>query len=161
MMYPHPGYIGCLPGDVHLAHVDDALQPDECTDGSGSYAVLSCSGFGNDPFFTQALRDQYLTDGIIDLMGAGMVQVFPLQVNIGTVMLAQPFSKIERAWPADVVFQQRIEFFFKLRVRRHGPVSIFQLLNVGVQHFRDIGSAKPAVVASFVDVYLEVLGHDF
>ena len=44
--------------------------------------MLPCSGFSNDAGFPHALRQQTLTQRIIDLVRPKMIQVLTLQINL-------------------------------------------------------------------------------
>ena len=50
-----------------------------------SEAALAGTGFGNDSFFTKAFCQKRLSQRIVDLMGAGVVQVFTFQVDFCAV----------------------------------------------------------------------------
>jgi hypothetical protein len=53
------------------------LHAEQCCDHGGCHAVLACSGFCNAPLFTHPLCQQSLADNVVDLVGTGVVQVFP------------------------------------------------------------------------------------
>jgi hypothetical protein len=66
--------------------------------------VLAGAGFGDDAGFTHALGQQSLTDGVIHLVRAGMIQVFPLQINLRAAqVLAPTLGMVKRRRPADVI----------------------------------------------------------
>ncbi|MBI3555027.1 MAG: hypothetical protein HY074_02035 [Deltaproteobacteria bacterium] len=46
--------IGRLPGNIDLAHVNHAFEPQQCRNSGGGYAVLSCAGFGDNSRFAHA-----------------------------------------------------------------------------------------------------------
>ena len=52
-------------------------------------AVLSGTCFGYDAAFAHTACQQNLPDGIVDFVCAGMIQVFPFQVNPATVLFRQ------------------------------------------------------------------------
>ncbi len=79
--HPHPVDIRLLPLHVDAAHVHNAFQAHQGANRSRCHAVLTGTRFGNDAFFAEPLRDQNLTNGVIDFMRSGMAQVFPLQVD--------------------------------------------------------------------------------
>ena len=55
---------------VHSPHVDDALHAQERADGSRGDPVLSCSRFGDDAVLADALGQEGLTHGVVDLVRA-------------------------------------------------------------------------------------------
>ena len=99
----HSGNVGCLTFNVLFAHVHNALYAFERTHGSGSHTMLPGAGFGNNALFAQPVCQQYLPDGIVDFMRAGMAKVFALQPDIGTILFAQPFCKKQGGWPAYII----------------------------------------------------------
>ena len=110
----HPEDVQGLTAHVLGAHVDDALEAKARTDRGGGHTVLARTGFGNDPLFAHPQGQECLAQGVVDLVGAGVIEVFALQPNAraalgAAVVLAQPFRFVEGVRPADVVAQQVIE----------------------------------------------------
>ena len=107
--------------------------------------MLTRAGFGDDAFFTHAAGKQCLTDGVVYLVRASMVQVFAFQPDLRSAqMLGQSRGMVNGAGATDVVFQIAVELFPKQRVVFRCFVGIRQLLQGGNQGFGDI---KPAVFA--------------
>ena len=77
--HPHPGHVQSLPLGIYLPHVYPALQAEEGADGGRGHPMLTGTGLGNDTFLPHTLDQQTLTQGVVDLVGSGMVQVLPLQ----------------------------------------------------------------------------------
>ena len=76
--------------------------------------MLPRTGFGNDPFLAHPQGQQGLAQGIVDLVGTGVVEVFPLQPDAGAavgaaVVGSETLGLIQRCRPADVVLEQAIE----------------------------------------------------
>src|SRR5215469_2729891 len=82
---PHAEDVELLAPYVFGAHVNDALDAEEGTDGGGGHAVLSGSGFGDDAVLTHAAREQGLSDTVVDLVRAGVEEVFALEVDLGAL----------------------------------------------------------------------------
>ena len=83
-------YVEVLPPDVGLAHVDDALHVHQCADRRGRHAVLAGARLGDDPRFAHPPCEQDLSQCVVDLMRAGMVQVLALEVDFRTVFFRKP-----------------------------------------------------------------------
>ena len=81
---------------IGLAHIYDALHIHQCTYGGCGNAVLSGTCFGYDAAFAHTACQQNLPDGIVDFVCAGMIQVFPFQVNPATVLFRQTPCLVER-----------------------------------------------------------------
>ncbi len=109
--------LGSLAADVLLAHVDDALQAESGTGRGRGDAVLPGPGLGDHPPLAHPQREQRLAERIVDLVRAGVVQVFALQVDLGTAaLLAQPPGMVQRRGAAHVVLQQIVQLGLKTRV---------------------------------------------
>ena len=94
----HAEHVGPLPADVFLAHVDHAVQPEAGTGRGRGHAVLSGAGLGDHPPLAHAARQQRLAQRVVDLMGAGMVEVFAFQVDAGpAAMCAQALGEVQAA----------------------------------------------------------------
>ncbi len=76
---PHAEHIQGLTAHVLGAHVDHALQTEAGTDGGGGHPVLAGAGLGDDPLLAHPQRQQGLAQGVVDLVGAGVVEVLALQ----------------------------------------------------------------------------------
>ena len=79
--------------------------------------MLSRPCFSNDPSLPHAAGDQNLSDSVIDLMGACMAQILPLQINFRSSEVSrETLGEIERRWPADKICQVVSQFFLKDRI---------------------------------------------
>ena len=81
---PHAEHVQLLAADVLLPHVDVALQAEERGHGGRGHAVLPGAGLGDDALLAHAHGQQDLAQGVVDLVGAGVGQVLPLEVRRGT-----------------------------------------------------------------------------
>jgi hypothetical protein len=128
----HAGDIQGLPLHVHGTHIDDALHAEARTHGGGRHAVLAGSGFSNDALLAEALCQQDLADGVVNLVRAGVQQVLALQVDLRAAQLLGPsLGEIQRRRTADVVRQQVIQLALEFRVLAGGIVGLGQLLQRG------------------------------
>ena len=94
----HAEDVGPLPADVFLAHVDDAFQAEAGAGRGGGHAVLAGAGLGDHAPLAHAARQQGLAERVVDLVGAGMVQVFAFQIDSRpAAVLAQPLGEVQAA----------------------------------------------------------------
>ncbi len=70
--------------DIVFAHIDDAFQPKHGADRRARHAVLTRARLGDDAPLAHALRQQALPQRVVDLVRAGMRQVFALEVDLYT-----------------------------------------------------------------------------
>ena len=92
--------------DVFAAHVDHAFEAEAGADGGGGDAMLAGAGFGDDARLAHALGQQRLADDVVDLVGAGVVQVFALEVDLRAADLLGPaLGVVDRRRAADEVLQ--------------------------------------------------------
>ncbi len=97
--------------DVLFAHIDLAFEPEYRRRRGSGDAMLSGTGFGNDAPLSHAAGQQRLTESVIDLVRAGVVEVFTLQENAcATQMFAEAAGKVERRGSADVRLQIGLQF---------------------------------------------------
>src|SRR2546423_992996 len=84
----HARNIESLTLHVDLAHIDHTLTSEARGHCSGSDAMLTRSGFGDDSSFTHPPREEDLTESIVNLVRAGMKQVLSFQIDPGAAELA-------------------------------------------------------------------------
>src|SRR4051812_41042577 len=78
----HAKNVEALTAHVFFAHVDRAIKSEQSADCGGGNAVLACPRFRDDTFLSHASREQRLADAVIYFMGAGVEQVFALNVDL-------------------------------------------------------------------------------
>ena len=144
----HPEDVWPLPFHVHRPHVDRALEAHARCHGGSSHAVLPGSRFRDYPLFSHALHQQALPHDVVDLVGAGVVQVFALDVYLrATQVLAQILQVGQRRGPAGIARHQ-----VNIGVPE-GPVGLGvvegrrQFADGLVEDFRDEGAAKLPIIA--------------
>jgi len=149
----HLGDVGVFLLDVHLAHVDLAGDADQRAGGGQSDTMLAGTGLGDHLGLAHELGQQCLAQAMIDLVRAGVVQVFALQVNLRTTeLLGQPPRMEDRARPAHIVGEQCGQFLLEilaladflvgqvdvvhglLEVRRDQLAAVGAEVSVGVGH---------------------------
>ena len=75
----HAEHVGLLPLDVDRAHVDHARQAEERADRRRRHAMRAGPGFGDDPRPAHAPGEQDLAHDIVELVRAGMIELFALR----------------------------------------------------------------------------------
>jgi hypothetical protein len=96
-------------------------------------------------FFAHAPRQQDLADAVVDLVRAGVVQLFALEVDLGAAAeLGQAFSEIQRAWASDVVALEVGQFFVESRINLGRFVFAGQFEDQRHQGFGDVAAAECA-----------------
>ena len=85
--------------------------------GGGGDAVLAGAGLGDDAGPAHAPGEQDLAHDIVDLVGAGVIELVALEVDLRAAeMPGQALGEIERARPADVVLEKTVELLLKRRI---------------------------------------------
>ena len=92
----HSFHIDMLAFYIQCSLIHHTRHVHQCTDGSCCHAMLSCTGFSNDTLLAHLLCQQNLSDGVVNLMGTSMVQVFSFQVELTTIALAHSAGEIQR-----------------------------------------------------------------
>ena len=76
---PHPPHVERLALDVDRTHVDRALEPEQRRRGGGGDAVLTGARLRDHALLAHAPRQQRLTQHVVDLVRAGVGEVFALE----------------------------------------------------------------------------------
>ena len=141
----HPVHVQGLADGVFPAHVHFTFQPHQSRHRSRGHPVLAGAGFGDDPFLPHLFGQQALAQGIVDLVGSGMVQIFPFQVDLGASQVFGHFFRIvQQAGPVGIVMVQGPEFLEEFRIVLETVVGFFQLQHCVHQGFRYILAAVSA-----------------
>jgi hypothetical protein len=162
----HAEDVGLLPLDVLGAHEDGAGQAEARGDRGRGDAVLAGAGLGDDPRLAHADGEQDLADAVVDLVCAGVVELFALEVDFrafsggcaGAEMLGQALGEIERAGPPDVVLQQVVELCAEFRIVPRRPVFPFEVEDQRHQRLGHVASAELAEMAVFVGQVAQGVG---
>ncbi len=113
----HAVDVGGLAADIFAAHVDHALHAVAGSDGGRRDPVLAGTGLGNDARLAHAASQHGLADAVVHLVGAGMVEVFALQVNLGaTEQIGPALGVVDRRRTADEMLQFVFVFGAKSRI---------------------------------------------
>ena len=111
--------------------------------------MLTRTGFGDHTGLAHALGQQGLADGVVDLVGARVVQVFALEVDLSTTdFTAQAGRVIDRAGASHEVGQLTAKLSLELVVVTVVFVDVLELLERVDQGLGHKGAAVGAKVAS-------------
>jgi len=111
-------------------------------------------------------RQQNLADAVVDLVRAGVVQLFALEVDLrATAELGQTLGEIQRARTSDVVTLEIGQLFLERRIFLGRLVFAGQIEDQRHQGFRHVAAAERAEQAVIVRAVTQVggvrsLGHD-
>ena len=91
---PHLVDVQRLAFCVLLAHEHHALHAHQGRGGGGGHAVLPGAGLGDEAALAHLLRQQRLAQHVVDFVGAGVVQVLPLQIDLGTAQVLRDLGRV-------------------------------------------------------------------
>jgi len=113
--------------------------------------VLAGAGLGDDARLAHAPRQHGLADDVVDLVRAGVIEVFAFEVDLSTALFAaHALRMVERRRTADEVLQFVPEFGQELRVVLVSGVGAAQFADRVGQRFADEAAAVDPEVASRV-----------
>ena len=140
-----------LPLHIIRAHINDTFQTEAGGDRRARHAVLPRARLRNQPRFAEAFCQQRLADGVVNLVGAGVVQILALQPNLrAACFFRQAFGEIQRRRAADIISKLRAKLRPESGVVLRGAVGVLQLQHRLHQSFGDELSAKAAEIAARV-----------
>ena len=139
-----------LANGVFFAHVHDAFHAHECRGGGGGHAMLTGAGLSNEAGLAHFFGEQRLTEGIVDFVRAGVVEVLALEVDLGATEVAgHVLSKVKSGWTAHIIVEQGCQLRIECWVVFVMLVSLFQFYHCTHQGFWDVLTAVNAE-ASFL-----------
>mmetsp|Transcript_35493 Transcript_35493/g.113402 ORF Transcript_35493/g.113402 Transcript_35493/m.113402 type:complete len:276 (-) Transcript_35493:760-1587(-) len=144
----HPEHIQRLPRAVDGSHVDDALQAQQGAHRRRRDAVLAGAGLGDDPCFSEALREESLANGVVDLVGARVGELFSFEPDLRAAdVLRQPFREVQRRRSPNKLPSIEVDLLCKFRILPRFRVLRLELRVRGRQRLRDVPTAEfPKVV---------------
>ena len=153
----HARDIERLPFHIDRAHIDDALQTGASGHRSRGDAVLARAGLGDDAGLAHALSEEDLAERIIDLVRAGVQQVFAFEVDLRAAELAgQPLGKIKWRGAAGIMVQQRGELRLEAGVFAQAQVLRREIVQRSHERFRHKHAAVRTEVAVLIRKRLKV-----
>ena len=143
--HAHAEHVQLLPLAIDRTHVNDALQPEHRGDCGGGDAVLSRAGLGDDAGFAHALGQQNLPHRVVDLVRAGVQQVFALEVDFCAAEIAgEPLSVVERRGASAELAQIILQLVLKLGIVLRAKIFVLQFLQ---RVHERLGDVPPSVFA--------------
>ena len=122
--------------------------------------MLARAGLGDDAGLAHAPGEQDLAQAIVDLVRAGVVEVFALQIDFrATQMRGQPLGEIERAFAADIMGQQARQFGLEQRILLRRLIGLFQRQHQRHQGFGDKAAAIGAEMAARIGTGAQGIGN--
>ena len=92
--YLHSCNVGSLFLYINRAHIDITFKPEVCSCGCKCHPVLTCARFCDDLFLAHILCEQRLAHAVIELMGAGMVEVLALCIELNVAKARRESFKV-------------------------------------------------------------------
>ena len=118
-------------------------RAEQGADGRRRHAVLPGAGLGDDALLAHPFREQPLTERVVDLVRAGVGQIFSLEVDPGAAAeIGQVPREVEGGGAADVISRETVDHVLKLGVTASFGVGGFQLVERRHQRFRRILAAE-------------------
>src|SRR5712691_9412242 len=135
--------VGSLAPHVLLAHVDDALETEASTHCRGCDSMLSRAGLRHDAALAQTAREHSLTEGVVELVRAGVQQVLPLQIE--AFARRKSLGAGERCRSAGKVAAELAELRLERLVGPRATPARLQLVERRNERLRDVTSAVCSV----------------
>ena len=149
----HAEHVQRLALHVVRAHVDDALEAEQCADGRRRHAVLAGAGLGDDAALAHPLREQGLAERVVDLVRAGMRQILALEEHAHAPEIGGEPRRIgQRRGPPDEVVQEPSEPRDELLVVTGGEIRVLELRERRHERLGHEPAAERAEVAACVRV---------
>ena len=110
--------------------------------------MLSRAGFRDQSGFAETFGQQRLSDYVVDLMRACMIQVFSLQIDLRAAELfRQPRSVRQQRRSSDIFVEHLRDFRLEFRIVLIVTVAFFDFQNRVHQCFGDVSSSELAEAA--------------
>ena len=113
--------------------------------------MLTGAGLGNHARLAHSSCEQRLTDGVVDLVRAGVVQIFALEVDLCTAELIRPaLGVIDRTGSSDEMLELILELGDEIRIGAVVLIGLAQVFERMHQRLGDKGAAVRAEVTASV-----------
>ena len=147
----HAVDIRLLAAHILFTHEDFAFHVKQGAGGGCCNTMLACTGLGDDFGFAHTLGDQRLTDHVVDLVRACMVQLIALQIQLcAAKMGGHPLGKIQRAGAADIMRLVIFQFTLEVGISDGAVIGLFNLQDQRHQGFGNKPAAMHAEPAAII-----------
>ena len=110
--------------------------------------MLASPGLRDDPPLAHPQRQEALAERVVDLMGTGVTQVFPLEVDLRTArQFREAASKEQGGGAADERREEPVEFIMERRIGHRLRIRLLELVEGRRKRLRHIPAAKPTETA--------------
>ena len=152
----HPVDVLALASGVDRAHVHRAFQPVARGHRGRGHPVLARTRLGDDALLAHAPRQQRLTDGVVDLVGPGVVEVLTLEVDLRPAQHLRPAPRvIDRTGPAHEVLQLVTELCLEVRIM---AVALVGLAQLGERADQRLGDEQATIRAEMPGCIRKIIG---
>ena len=155
----HTLYIRVLSFNVGSTHENLTLHTHQRTNCCGSHTMLTGTSLCDDARLAHAACQQNLSDSVVDLVRAGVVQVLALQEQTAAILLAHAPCLVERRRAAHIVFQQLAVFLLEFLRLYDWQVLFLQRFHRGIENFRHIRSTESPIEPIFIYLEFVLLCH--
>ena len=101
--------------------------------------MLACAGFGDDTCLAHFPGKEDLAEAVIDLVGSGMIEIFPLEIDLrSSKVLGHLLRIVQKGRTVRVIIEKIVQLRRKLRVILVMIVSFLQVDQLIHQSFRHI-----------------------
>ena len=153
----HACHIGSLLFDVHSAHINVALQTEISGGGSHRHAMLTGTGLGDDLFLAHVLCQHDLAHAVVQLVSAGVVQIFPLDIQLHPAQLVgQTLQMGDGGGTALELLADAAQLGDELAGLADGEIGLGDLVHGPLQLGRHIGAAVFAKITVFIGIMLKI-----
>src|SRR6266849_67077 len=144
----HPENVERLPLDVDAPHEHFTFAFEQRSHRGGRHSMLSGAGFRRDARLVHPHREQRLSERIVNLVRAGMAEVFALDVNLRAAELGgQVGGKEERSRASDKLARIALQVLAELEVAARVLVRQLQLQQGRHQGLGDVAASIQAEVS--------------
>ncbi len=124
----HTEDIRCLSSNIFFTHKYFAFHAEERCNRCRRHTMLSRAGFRNDFFLPHPAGKQCLPQRIVYFVRAGMIQIFPFQINFSPAQyFCHMVGKIKWSFASGILFLIIDKFFLKRFIFFCGVISFFQI----------------------------------
>ncbi len=146
---PHAKDVQFLSADVFAAHVDVARQPEFRRRRRRRNAVLAGPGFGDEAGLAHPLGEQRLADGVVDLVGTRVEQVFALHPDACPAdVMTRTVGRNEQRGATGELAEVNVQFGAERGVGLGFFVGGVELVERADERLGDEGAAEVAEVAA-------------